>query len=742
MQEGTETVELSVKNRLSKIEPGSLWFRILFPVVILLVSLLAIAPFFFSRQAQGQRISMLSTHDMTTHFALMEQFDKVLRSGVYYPRWLPDINNGHGIASMNYYPPGFYYLTSLFHTLFESWEKTVLAITFLSLAGSGLAFYFLSRQFHDRLASAIGAIFYILLPYHTLDLYWRGAMPEFIGFVLLPLIIYFAFKLGAVGGAQHYAGLALFYGLHLITHFPVSYLFTYGLALYALVWAARDRDWKIVLRIAAGMALGLSLSAIYWLPAALESRFTQETVSEIFPYYMSLITLTPGGNMFDDVVNFTFMAQALVIVIAFFALRVPLLKLLYSQNSGGLTTAQSQTRLWIVMAFVMTFMCTMFAFPIVMRIPKIQATVPAWRWLAIASVFATLLVSAAIHHLGKDFESKALRVWGYRLAIGLVIVLNIWITARYVIRGALTKPTFTAVTNFVESGFTPRGATLPDKLPEMGLLEATPEGGEFEVIRWEPQNREVRINLSQPCYLRLKTYNFPGWTARLDGQGANLLTDHNGLQLIQLPSGIHRLEIFFVNTPPRTFGTILFGLSLFIIAGLIVVWRWQAYSRARAAAIDPLAAETLIHSQATAAEPSIPTGGSGMWNQAKIRRLAMPGLAGLAVIVVLLLVIRPFQSNNRGAATGDPISANRLEVAGLNSIMVAKDETALNELMDTLPKGDPNLLENLVQTGKIIRVANGTQVRILESGTAKIKVRILEGEQAMKEGWVLERWVK
>jgi hypothetical protein len=742
MQESTETVELSVKEPASKAKPSIPWFLMLFVVVTLLVSLLAIAPFFFSQRLQGKKISMLATHDMITHFALMEQFDKVLRSGVYYPRWLPDINNGHGIASMNYYPPGFYYLTSLFHALFNNWEETVLAITFLSLAGSGLTFYFLSRQFHDRLASAIGAIFYILLPYHTLDLYWRGAMPEFIGFVFLPLIIYFAFKLGSQGGPQHYAGLALFYGLHLITHFPVSYLFTYGLALYAVVWAVRDRDWKVALRIGAGMALGLSLSAIYWLPAALESRYTQEAVSEIFPYYLSLITLTPGVTPFDHVVNFTFMAQTFAIAIAFFALRVPLLKLLYSENSGRLTTAQSQTRLWIVMAFVMTFMCTMFAFPIVMRIPKIQTTVPAWRWLAIASVFAALLVSAAIHYLRRGLETRPLRLWGYRLAIGLVIVLNLWITVRYVIGDALTKPTFTAAVNFVEGGFTPRGATLPDRLPEIGLLEAIPEGGEFEVTRWEPQSREVRINISQPCFLRLKTYNFPGWTARLDGQPTPLLTDHNGLQLIQLLPGIHKLEIFFVNTAPRTFGTILFGLSLFLILGLTLVSRWQAYSRSRVANPEPLPSANGTTTKAAVGEMETQTEGQKAWSNARIRRLAWLGLAGLALIVVLLLVIKPFRSHNNAATQGGTISPNRLEVAGLNSIMVASDENALNELMDTLPKGDPNLLENLVQAGKVIRVASGTQVRILESASAKIKVRILEGEQAMKEGWVLERWVK
>lgn len=741
MQESTETVESSISGSSAKSDRSSLWFNTIFIAAILLISMLAIAPFFFSQEVRGQRVTLLATHDMNAHFAFMEQFDKVLRSGVYYPRWLPDINNGYGIATMNFYPPGFYYLTSLFRTFFDNWEETILAITFLSLAGSGLAFYGLSIQFYSRLASAIGAIFYLLLPYHTLDLYWRGAMPEFVGFVFLPLIVYFAYKLGTVGGAQHYAGLGLFYGLHLITHFPVSYLFTYGLALYVVVWVIRDRDWKLGLRIACGMALGLAFSAVYWLPAALESKYTQEAVSEVFPYHKSLITLTPGSNAFDDVVNYVFVIQALAIVIAYFALRTPLLRILYGQGSARLTPAQSQTRLWIVMAFVTTFMCTMFAYEIVTRIPKIQATVPAWRWLAIASLFTSLMISAVIHNLHTGFEPSTVRVWGYRLAIAIVIALNLWITVQYVIGGALQNPTFTASTKYVEGGFTPKGATLPDRLPEIELIEAHPPEGQFEIVRWEPQRREVYANISQPCFLRLKTYNFPGWTARLDGQPAPLLTDHNGVQLVQLPAGIHRLEVAFVNTLPRTLGAILFGISLFAIVALTVVGRWQAHRRSATAGSTPMGSETPSAAETALTESEAQAPGKRLWDNPLVRRIVLFGVPAL-VVVALLLVIRPFQGANTSPTPGSALSENRLQVTGLQSILVASDENALNELMNALSQGDPKQQETLLQAGKVIRVANGTQVRILESGGVKIKVRILEGEQAMKEGWVLERWVK
>jgi len=35
----------------------------------------------------------------------MEDFDKVLRSGVMYPRWLPNLNKGYGSAWPNFESP-------------------------------------------------------------------------------------------------------------------------------------------------------------------------------------------------------------------------------------------------------------------------------------------------------------------------------------------------------------------------------------------------------------------------------------------------------------------------------------------------------------------------------------------------------------------------------------------------------------------------------------------------------------
>ena len=94
---------------------------------------------------------------------------------------------------------------------------------------------------------------------------------------------------------RDYAALGLVYGLHLLTHMPVGYLFTYTLAAYAVLWAIRARDSRIVFRVGGGMALGLLLSATYWLPAAALTKDTFEAYyRETFPYHNQYISPLPG----------------------------------------------------------------------------------------------------------------------------------------------------------------------------------------------------------------------------------------------------------------------------------------------------------------------------------------------------------------------------------------------------------------------------------------------------------------
>ena len=125
--------------------------------LVLLLAGLIVAPFYFSRSVtkpDGHREwALIATHDLPNYIPMMQQFDKVLRSGDLYPRWNPDFNRGYGTATANFYPPGTFYATSLINFVLDNWTVTLFILCALSLAGSGFTFYLLSRAFYGRFAS-------------------------------------------------------------------------------------------------------------------------------------------------------------------------------------------------------------------------------------------------------------------------------------------------------------------------------------------------------------------------------------------------------------------------------------------------------------------------------------------------------------------------------------------------------------------------------------------------------------
>lgn len=97
-------------------------------------------------------------------------------------------------------------------------------------------------------------------------------------------------------------------------------------------------------------------------------------------------------------------------------------------------------------------------------------------------------------------------------------------------------------------------------------------------------------------------------------------------------------------------------------------------------------------------------------------------------------------ANSAEAAGRGVDSEARLYLEGRDSVMVAVDEKAFNELINTLSYGGD--VVSLIESGKIFTVPNNTRVRILEIATAKNKVRIIDGDRVMQEGWVHEMWIR
>jgi hypothetical protein len=311
------------------------------------------------------------------------------------------------------------------------------------------------------------------------------------------------------------------------------------------------------------------------LPAALETKHAYEFVTDIFPYHKSYIFGGTPVHDFDILVYRIFYIQTATLLLV-----SGLLFLIqrFRKPAASDTATASHVGLWAALGIVTTFMNTIYSMPVAKLIPNIQIAVPAWRWMAIASAFTSLLVAAAIHRLSNPAQLATALLWSARAITALAVVANLWFTVKRVIIPKLGTLEYARKADFVDHGFIPKAARGPEELPQTDKAVVMPNGI-GEIITWEPQHRVVDTTLQEAGTLRLKTYNFPGWQAKIDGQEVPIQSDTGGAIFVRVPPGKHQVEVSFVNTTPRNIGTILFFISLLIILGLSAVDKITARKR-------------------------------------------------------------------------------------------------------------------------------------------------------------------
>jgi 4-amino-4-deoxy-L-arabinose transferase-like glycosyltransferase len=696
------------------------WRRFALPAIVVAVCVLAVGPFFYSYDAThgGLQPQIQGTHDLANHLKVMEEFDRSLKSGVIEPRWFSKINHGYGSATLNFYPRLFYYLTSLINLAFSSPVPTLFVVSLLSLIGSIASFYWLSRMFYGRVASVSAAIVYGLLPYHQLDLYWRGALPEYAGFAILPLILLFAIKVAKTPSLIFYAALGLVYGIHLMLHMPVGLMFSYAMVFFALFWSVRERNARIAVRIGLGMAIGVVLSATYWLPAMLESKLIFEYTTITFPYHSTYISPNVTTASFDGLITRTFKYNALIV------LGTGVVLYYRRKSIGASEDILKSGRMWLVMGGVALFMCTSLSYDVSVLLPKIEVAVPPFRWLAVSSLFSGLLVALSIQH----FRDGTARVWP-SMAVAIVVALNLWLsigeaTLKQVKVGGVPFPT-----DIVDAGFTPAGATSPVNLADTPNVELQPQSGMSEIVIWDPESRLIRIKVDEPTVVRLKTYNFAGWRASIDGEPADLLSDSDGVQIVNVPAGMHMVATRFTNTWPRTTGQIVSVIGLLGVVLLFTVGTKRERTTRRVASERALAKDTGI---------------------ALTRRQKVYAAAGILIIAVgvLVLTIRKPHTVPATPAPGTsgpstPVDSDAsLFIPGVPTVSIATDQETMNQLVEALSGQDGAHIEELHNAGKLLRVENRTRIRVLERAPGKVRVRISEGQYQWAEGWVPDAWVR
>lgn len=205
------------------------------------------------------------------YLALGEQFRTTLLETGRYPRWLPDMYGGYGYPTFVFYQPLIFFLYSVWSlALTGTWAMLASLWTLLFASLTGV--YLLARTYGSRLWALVVVLVFALSPYLLVDLFVRQALSEFAATLLFPWVLYSLVQLQI----RVSSGRALQPGLALVGVSSASVIYAHPIIgiLATLVaggfclWLALQRRsaalWQRLL-VSAAPALGLMLSAPYWL---------------------------------------------------------------------------------------------------------------------------------------------------------------------------------------------------------------------------------------------------------------------------------------------------------------------------------------------------------------------------------------------------------------------------------------------------------------------------------------------
>jgi len=532
--------------------------------ICILVSLAAITPFFLVGEEPGTGCcggTMPVTHDGVAHFNLMQSFYSGLKEGNLYPSWQAETNRGYGAPATIFYPPAIYYLTSAIHVFARSWLATFWIAYVILMVGSGISFYALARSSLSRQAASIAMVAYLIAPYHLINHYQRGAIAECLGMVWLPLVILFAFD-RRYSNLSRFVGLAMSSGLLLWSHPPTAYqtALVFGPILVAAdIW---KRQWKHLVVAGLATVAGLFIASAYVVPAFFEQRFIHaDDIARTWPYaesYVFNFASTRYNHYKDD-----------------FIVRIDYIWLLcFLQILGAaawLIALKVRTALlWITAGVISLFLVTKLSAPLNSLIPGLAIGVFSWRMLAIASLSVAMLAGCA-YYAFENWVRQFLRLQQYSsLAISLAILFSsLLFSVVYVgmpmYRAEAFKP------NPGHSHFSLLPVTAFEDAVDAPPVRVVSGNGEFSVIKWNSQERIVRMNMQEPGTVSVRTYFFPGWTAIAKDSQLEVRPGADGEILAAVPQGKYDLLLEFRPTKVRHVSRIITLVSLIIVAVLAAV---------------------------------------------------------------------------------------------------------------------------------------------------------------------------
>ncbi|HEY6329207.1 MAG TPA: hypothetical protein VI756_07710, partial [Blastocatellia bacterium] len=363
-------------------------------------------------------------------------------------------------------------------------------------------------------------------------------------------------------------GLGVIYAAFIWSHPPTAYQFSLVLAVVIAWLAISTRKINGVVLCAAGLIMGLGLAAVYLYPAAKEKDFiATQLIAQLWPYHENylLVAHTP---FFNVLLNHTWFLNLTIIVLCAGSTII-------SRLHGfprGVAPRTSSVLLWVTIGLVASFMMTAPSQRIGRMIPMIDTGVYPWRMLAITSLMGALLGGAVLQ---SSFEASAFRralnsrllaylaasvtvgsaVFSVLMVISTTYNHELFVPEPEHFNIAMLPRNVVPLLDYAPDHLDPERIYIPKGVPQAELRHGA---GSFSVEVWDPEHREIAANLREPDQMSVRTFNYPGWAASIDGNPTQInVGRYLGNIELDVPAGSHKIVLDYLETPTRRWSRVV-----------------------------------------------------------------------------------------------------------------------------------------------------------------------------------------
>ncbi len=544
-------------------------------------------------------------HDARHSVYFMQMFDAAFRDGALYPRWAADMVFGYGYPLWLILAPLPYYGAEFFHLLGFDLPSSIKAIEAVGWFASALGMYLFASRVMNKDAGLVAAIAYLFAPYHIVDLYVRGAMPEFLAFVFPPFILWGIYQIYSTHRVFYIPLTALAYGAMLLTHVQMTVLFSPVIAGYMLVlWyderrIAQSPNHPITpspnhpftrspvhlfttssfIRATIAILWGVALAAVFFLPILLEQRYltSDPLIGGFFNFRLHFV------NPSQLVSSFWGYGYAGINGNDQFSLQLGIMPLflsiiaLFALKRGEKISAQ--IFYFALVTLVAVFVMLAPSTPLwELAAPIVAFTQFPWRVLFVSAFALAFLAGASLRTLSSSDTFRA------ALLLSLLLAFAMFPYARP--QYTETQFTWNTLMNFQVKDRELLGDTIwvqarPQDSP---LVEQYNAGnitskaivleGEaiIELLERRASGDTVRVIANSPARIQFYTRYFPGWTATVDGNAAAIEPyGEQGLITLHVPAGTHLVTTRWGTTMPRVVGAFVSFIAL--VSLCLFLWR-------------------------------------------------------------------------------------------------------------------------------------------------------------------------